>query len=349
MKSRFIILLSCLVAMPALAQQASVPVVVTQAKEQTVQRSLPIAGRVFSRNEASLSTTVAGQLLWVAEPGTLVKQGELLASMDEAPIELRLRELENLAAREQVNQRYLAREVERLRQLRESNSASQRLLDEAETNRDLSRQDLATISTRISQVEDELRRSRVVAGFDGVVSQRHLRAGEYVRPGDPIVELVDVEALEVRFQVPVAYLDRLHTGDRVALETRSGDSYQGHLRTLIPTVNESSQTFEARVEPDLLGAIPFVAGQLVSVRVPLSGESHSVMIPRDAVVLRSDGNYVFRIGDDNIAERVSVTVGEGEKEWVSVRGKLRDGDWVAIRGVERLEAGQTVLRQVAAS
>ena len=151
MKRRLILLtLGWFIASPSLAQQGGVPVVVSLVREQAVERSVPIAGRVFSRNEASLSTTVAGQLEWVAEPGTLVNKGDMLARMDEAPIELRRMELENLAAREEVNQRYLEKEVQRLQQLRETNSASQRLLDEAEANRDLSRQDLATIQTRNS-------------------------------------------------------------------------------------------------------------------------------------------------------------------------------------------------------
>ncbi len=331
------------VVSPSLGQPGGVPVVVSHVREHAVVRSIPIAGRVFSRNEASLSTTVAGQLDWVAEPGTLVSKGDLLARMDEAPIELRRVELENLAAREEVNQRYLEKEVRRLQQLRETNSASQRLLDEAEANRDLSREDIATIETRIRQSDDELRRSRVVAGFDGVVTHRYLKAGEYVRPGDSILRLVDVGALEIRFQVPVAYLGRLAVGDRVTLESREGGSYEGRVRTLIQVVDENSQTFEARVDPAVPSNMPFVAGQLMSVNISLAGSEQGVLIPRDAVVLREDGSYVFRIGQDNVAERISVTLGEGERDWVSVQGALSRGDRVAIRGIERLQPGQTVV------
>ncbi len=132
--------------------QGSVSVVVQQVTEKSLQRSVPISGRVHSRNDANLSTTVSGQLEWVAEPGTLVKLGDILSRMDEAPIRLRMRELENRAAREEVNKKYLEKDLVRLRQLRESNSASQRLLDEAESNRDLSRQDLLTIKTQVQQV-----------------------------------------------------------------------------------------------------------------------------------------------------------------------------------------------------
>jgi multidrug efflux pump subunit AcrA (membrane-fusion protein) len=86
----------------------------------------------------------------------------------------------------------------------------------------------------------------------------------------------------------------------------------------------------------------FVSGQFVEVALPLKSSSNVLYVPRDAVVLRSEGSYVFRIGSDNVATRVSVILGEGQGSLVSVLGKLQAGDKVAIRGIERLEDGQLV-------
>ncbi len=69
-----------------------------------------------------------------------------------------------------------------------------------------------------------------------------------------------------------------------------------------------------------------------------------MQIPRDAIVLRAEGHYVFRISGENKAQKVMVEVGEGSRDWVSVQGELNEGDWVAIRGVERLQDGQQVSR-----
>jgi multidrug efflux pump subunit AcrA (membrane-fusion protein) len=81
------------------------------------------------------------------------------------------------------------------------------------------------------------------------------------------------------------------------------------------------------------------------VSVQIASRHASVQIPRDAIVLREEGGYVFRINGDNTAHKVMVEVGEGSREWVSVSGNLNAGDWVAVRGVERLQDGQTVSRQ----
>lgn len=339
--------LSSVISLGAHAQENApvAAVVVKQVQEKSLQRQLPISGRVHSRNDVELSLTIAGELHTVAEPGTVAERGAIIASLDEQPILLRKNELEIRAAREQVNLTYLSKELQRLQKLRKTNSVSQGLLDEAESKRDMSKSDLAVIRSQIQQVEDELRRSRVIAKFGGMVVERQRKGGEYVQSGDVILRLVDIDHLEVRFAVPVNYQGRVAVGDAIAFQHSADGALEGKVRTIIPAVNENSQTFEVRA--DILAAgkhVGIAVGQLISVSLSISTGNIALMIPRDAVVLRSEGSYVYRITRDNTAEKVAVQLGEGERDWVSVTGRLRRGDWVAVRGVERLEEGQAVVR-----
>jgi multidrug efflux pump subunit AcrA (membrane-fusion protein) len=68
----------------------------------------------------------------------------------------------------------------------------------------------------------------------------------------------------------------------------------------------------------------------------------SLVVPRDAVIVRADGAHVFRVGKDNTAERVTVRVGNGDAKRVEVTGALAAGDRVIVRGGERLRPGQAV-------
>lgn len=85
-----------------------------------------------------------------------------------------------------------------------------------------------------------------------------------------------------------------------------------------------------------------VDGQFAEVMIPLGDKEKSLLVPRDALVLRADGNYVFQINENNQARRVSVVLGEGQGDLVAVTGDLQPGDQVAVRGVERLTDGQLV-------
>jgi RND family efflux transporter MFP subunit len=343
--------LCALPALPVLAQDVAIQVQTKQVRENPMERTLPLSGRVFSRNDAALSFTLSGELAWVLEPGTEVATGEVIALLDQKPILLRKSELEHLTERERVNSNYLDKDLARLQRLRKDSNASERQVDEGESLRDISRLVQRSVQAKIDQVDDELRRSQLVAPFAGVIAQRKKRGGEYARLGDEIVRLVDLDNLELRFQIPVAYLGRIATGETVSFNAQSGPlsgakaaTTTAKVRTVIPAANPSSQTFEVRADIESISPSEVIAGQLVNVSVSMSATKSSIQIPRDAIVLRAEGNYVFRISHDNVAQKVMVEVGEGSREWVSVKGKLSEGDSVAVRGVERLQDGQQVSR-----
>jgi RND family efflux transporter MFP subunit len=335
----------------AQAQNPEILVQVKQVRQSRVERSLPLSGRVFSRNDASMSLTLSGELQWVLEPGTHVAAGEVIALLDQKPILLRKQELQHLAERERVNGEYLDKDLLRLRSLSKADNASERQVDEGISKRDISHLVMRSIQAKIDQLDDELRRSQLVAPFAGVIAQRSKRGGEYARPGDVIARLVDLEHLELRFQVPVMYLGRLATGDTIPFSAQAGNlsnerAPENHavVRSVIPAANPSSQTFEVRADIDSASLSEVIAGQLVKLAVPIAGAETGLQIPRDAIVLRAEGSYIFRISSENMAQKVMIDVGEGSREWVSVKGELNKDDWVAIRGVERLQDGQKVKR-----
>ena len=110
----------------------------------------------------------------------------------------------------------------------------------------------------------------------------------------------------------------------------------------MPTGDIRSQTFEARIDLPFDAASNWTVGQLVSVAVPIRARKVSLTVPRDALVLRHDGSYVFRVNSDNVAERIKVEIGDSSGDQIAVTGALQEGDRVAIRGAENLREGSAV-------
>jgi multidrug efflux pump subunit AcrA (membrane-fusion protein) len=86
----------------------------------------------------------------------------------------------------------------------------------------------------------------------------------------------------------------------------------------------------------------WVIGSAVRVALPDGQALPVVAVPRDALILRQAATYLFRVGDDSTVEQIMVTTGVGEGELIEVRGAIRPGDRVVVRGGERLQAGQSV-------
>lgn len=80
----------------------------------------------------------------------------------------------------------------------------------------------------------------------------------------------------------------------------------------------------------------WTVGQLVNVAVPIRARQTSLTVPRDALVLRNDGTFVFRANSENLIERISIEIRDSSGDQIAVTGSLQEGDRVAIRGAENL-------------
>ncbi len=328
---------------PAQDDTNAVPITVSRVLSTSVAPRIPAAGIVFSRNETQITAGIAGRLEWVAEPGDQINAGESVARFDCEMLELQRERQVAQAEHADINFQALAREVERLDALTETNAISVMQYERTQADRDLAASDLAIARITIRETDSQLRRCSVKAPFSGVVTERLQRAGEDVERSTVLAAMTDTQNLEVRVSVPIRYLPRRQIGELA--EVRMNElRLEGRIRKIVPAANAQSQTFEVRLELPEGAPRVVAAGQLVSVALPLSANA-ALTVPRDSVVLRADGAFVMRINNEQIAERVSVEIIESDGDHVAVRGELEPGDRIAVRGAESLQDGEAVAVQ----
>lgn len=334
--------LPLLVATAALAQQPPAPVVqIAYVAETEVAPTVAVPGTIYSRNDVQVTAGVAGQLVMVAEPGTMVEAGQSIASIDKEPLLLQRAEQEVLFERAEINIRQLNSQLGRQRELQGSDLVSEFELEQTEANRDLAVADAKLIKVRLRQIDDQIRRADVRAPFSGVITSRLRRAGEDVSRGEVLGAMTDIQNLEVRAFVPLKHLPRTVIGDSIDVFA-TDTQFAGNIRSLVPTGDIRSQTFEARIDLPGDASARWTVGQLVSVGIPIRSGERSLVIPRDALILRQDGSYVFRINDENKAERIAVDIGDSAGDLIGISGLLDEGDRVAVRGAENLREGAEV-------
>lgn len=324
------------------AQQMPARVVQISTVSRTeVAPTVSVPGTVYARNEAQITAAVAGQLVMVAEPGTVVEKGDFLARIDKRSLRLQRAEQEALLERAEINIRQLESQLRRQKELASSSLVSEFELEQTEAGRDLAVSDANIIEVRIRQIDDLLQRADVRAPFPGVVISRSRRSGEEVARGEVLGQLTDIRNLEVRAFVPLKHLPRTAAGQPIDVFATEA-AHTGTIRSLVPTGDVRSQTFEARIDLPQDATRDWTVGQLVSVAIPIRARQLALAVPRDALVLRQNGSFVFRISADNKAEQVKVEIGDSAGNLVAVSGDLAEGDRVAIRGAENLSEGADV-------
>jgi len=324
------------------AQQLPARAVQISTVSQTeVAPTVAVPGTVYSRNELQITAGVGGRLVMVAEPGTVVAQGDYVARIDKQSLRLQRAEQEALLERAHINIRQLESQLRRQKELASSSLVSEFELEQTEANRDLAVSDANIIRVRIRQIDDLLQRADVRAPFSGVVISRSRRSGEEVARGEILGQLTDTQNLEVRAFVPLKHLPRTASGQSIDVFATDA-AHTGSIRSLVPTGDVRSQTFEARIDLPASATRDWTVGQLVSVAIPIRARQLALAVPRDALVLRQNGSFVFRINAENKAEQVKVEIGDSAGDLVAVRGELEAGDRVAIRGAENLSEGSDV-------
>ena len=202
------------------------------------------------------------------------------------------------------------------------------------------------------------------APFDGVVVERHVEVGEWVKAGDPSVTLISSSALEVWLDVPERLLGQYTTGVGKLdheLTVEIGPERRPHRALaprIVPRVDPRSRTFPlvatlAADEHDMLGLSPGVSA---SAWLSIGRTDEALLVPKDALVYRPGGVSVMVVMGEGAADRPTITGTaaqvpvvirfESDREVAIEPGALQAGALVVTEGNERLFPGTTVLATV---
>jgi RND family efflux transporter MFP subunit len=321
---------------PSATERAVVEVGTVTVRPVTIESWIP--GSIVSRSDARIASVIAGRVVWIADVGTRVAQGQELARLDDTVPRLRLDDLRAQVARARAQQQVNSTQLERFNRLAATQALSASQLDDARAQREMATDDLARVEAQLREAQYEIGQSVIRAPFPGVVSERFIQRGEYLQTGAATVRLVNTTDVEARATAALTLAANVRPGQIVIVRDH-GIQKTGHVRTVVPVGDDRSRQFEVRVA---LASPEWLVGTPVEVSLPSSSERTVVTVPRDALVIRQNHSYVLRVTRANTVEQLDVTPGAGVADSVEVTGNLAPGDRLVVRGGERLAAGQAV-------
>jgi multidrug efflux pump subunit AcrA (membrane-fusion protein) len=112
------------------------------------------------------------------------------------------------------------------------------------------------------------------------------------------------------------------------------------IRTVVPVGDAVSRMVEVRLSPT---AGDWIVSTPVKVSLPKGPAVTAVAVPRDAIIIKGGSVFLYKVGANNMAERVEADVRATVGLWVALGGGVAPGDKVIVRGGERLQPGQPIV------
>ena len=269
-------------------------------------------GSLIPDEEVELSFETSGKVVGIYFlEGSKVKKGELLAKINDRPLQAQLLKLQA--------QLKLTKEREfRQKQLLDSDAISKESYDQVATDLQSLEADIMLIQARIS--ETELR-----APFDGVVGLRMISEGAFANTQTKIVRLVKISPLKVEFSIPERYAGEVSAGFSISFVIDGVDkTFTAKVYAVDPKVDINTRTIVARaLYPNKNEELK--PGRFVSVRALLSEIENTIAIPTQALIPEMEGEKVF-VYKNGIAEEVRVTIGLRTESHIQIRSGLNFGD-----------------------
>ncbi|MEM9594698.1 MAG: efflux RND transporter periplasmic adaptor subunit [Acidobacteriota bacterium] len=327
------------------AERSGIPVRVTEARQEAVHETVQLTGTIEAGRSSVVASDVAGVVdALLAPEGEVVEAGQPLAQIRRRPVELRLESA--LGSLEEARSRHRASDnsLERLHRL--SDVVPAQRIDDARYESEAWLGRVKKLEAEVARLRDELERTTVRAAFAGVVTREYTEMGQWLDVGDPVVDVVSLDRLDVRLDVPERHFSRLRPGAaaEIQVDALPGRRFDGVLRSVVPLADAGARTFPALVRlpnPDLRLGV----GMMARVELPLGDGSSHVLVPKDALAGTGSARHVFVVAG-GLAKRIPVTPGSNHGDWVAVEGGLAAGDAVVTRGNERLAEGQAVRTEV---
>jgi membrane fusion protein (multidrug efflux system) len=283
-------------------KEKNFPVEVTKPVFEEVEHTLDAVGSFFPEDEVTVGSEVDGIIKrLLVDEGSTVKQGDLLLEIDDEKLRLEVEESEAMLREGRARHEHSQATFKRMSSLFEQGVIGQQELDDARNQELMNQAAVENTQAKLSRFKKELGDTRVLAPMDGVISERLVSAGEYVKIGASLFKIVDANPLKLAFTLPEKNTGEIKIGQKVQVATRvyAGERFEGEIYFINPKVEAETRTIEVKAWVDN-SDFKLRPGYFVDVKVLLVKQK-SLVLPESAVLVREGKVVVMAVVDGVIA------------------------------------------------
>ncbi len=297
------------------------------------QPALEAIGSITPMRGVVVSAEVPGIIRRIYfDSGQHVDEGELLVELD---VEVDRAELDAL----QADRRLAEITRNRVAQIVADNLGPRSELDEAQAHLDRTEAEIAAKQAMI-------RKKSIRTPFAGELGIRIINPGQYLAPGDEIVQLVGLDPIYAEYSLPERHLSELHVGQQVTVRVQAYPEavFEGSIYAISPSIQTASRSVRIRAlmqNPD--GRLR--PGMFAEVDTLLEERDRVLTLPERAVTYNPYGESVFVVNEADGAKTVALTqikTGQVRNGRVEIVSGLDEGTEVVSDGHNKLRNGQAI-------
>ncbi|MBN9313425.1 MAG: efflux transporter periplasmic adaptor subunit [Chryseobacterium sp. 39-10] len=336
------------------AQLTDAPVTVTVSKT-TVANDLSQAsasGKLVAKNSVNVSTRMMGYITNMkAEVGQNVSAGQLLVSINATDIQAKGGQANAQISQAQANYNIAKKDYERFQNLYQSQSASQKELDDMRARYEIAQAGLQAAQQMKNEVNAQYRYTNITAPISGTITAKYAEQGDMASPGMPLLTIESPSSLQAQVLVSEQNIALISNGMPVEVTLKTLN------KTVSGTVSEISKSAansggQYMVKINIHNGSGLLPGMFVNVQFPFKNSGkinqdfqESMMIPKAALVENGQLTGVYVVSSQSTAvlrwlktgktvgDRIEVLSGLNPKETyiVSSNGKLYNGAKIQIK------------------
>ena len=321
----------------------AIPVTIGEVTLKDVVYTLQRVGSLEAKESVTLKAEAEGSITGIFfEGGDGVKEGQVLITLDDAKIKATMAQLDARLRQMEVQLANSERTLQRKEPLVKENLVSRQDFDDLQSKIEVEKATLKEIKAQRDHTRELLDDTVIRAPFAGATSERKISVGDFLRIGDPVVQLVQLNPLEVAFRVDEKYKTKLYPKQPVTLSVAAypGKKFQGEVFFISPDIDIATRTFlvKSRIAKETNDLNP---GMFAELTVVTEVHKNALVVPWESVVQLEDETYLYVVSSTT-AKKIPVKLGLVSGELAEVFGTLKTGQAVVREGKYALHDGAKI-------
>ncbi|MDP4290347.1 MAG: efflux RND transporter periplasmic adaptor subunit [Bacteroidota bacterium] len=304
------------------------PVEWTVLKPSFLQETITVSGKLIPFESTSLQPEVSGRVVKINLPeGKFVKKGTLLVKLFDEDLQAQLHK-----ANTQL--KIIEQQQKRQSELLKVSGISQ-------TDYDQTTLSLASVKNDIEIYKVMIRKTEIVAPFDGTIGLRNVSIGAIVTPSTVLATIRENQKLKLDFSVPSKYSSEVNPGTKLKFTIQNREEqYEASVMASERGIDESTNNLNVRAVVTSKSKL-LLPGDFTDISLKLKQKDNALMVPSQAIIPQELSKQVI-VSKNGKAKFVTITTGIRKEDNVEVLTGLEPGDTIITTGILFIKPDQKI-------